>query len=73
MGYQYIPAETTNTTVTDAINGTVLNNGTNPVNIWIESASDLSKYTALSKPPTGTTLQININQMVDIELKQEVL
>lgn len=60
MGYQYIPAETTNTTVTDAINGTVLNNGTNPVNIWIESASDLSKYTALSKPPTGTTLQINI-------------
>jgi hypothetical protein len=60
MGYQYIPAQTTNTTVTDAINGTVLNNGTNPVNIWIESASDLSKYTALSKPPTGTTLQINI-------------
>jgi hypothetical protein len=60
MGYQYIPAETTNTTVTDAINGTVLNNGTNPINIWIESASDLSKYTALSKPPTGTTLQINI-------------
>ena len=60
MGYQYIPSETTNTTVTDAINGTVLNNGTNPVNIWIESASDLSKYTALSKPPTGTTLQINI-------------
>jgi len=60
MGYQYIPSETTNTTVTDAINGTVLNNGTNPVNIWIESASDLSKYTALSKPPTGTTIQINI-------------
>ena len=60
MGYQYIPAETTNTTVTDAINGTVLNNGTNPINIWIESASDLSKYTALSKPPVGTTLQINI-------------
>ena len=60
MGYQYIPAQTTNTTVTDAINGTVLNNGTNPVNIWIESASDLSKYTALSKPPTGTTIQINI-------------
>jgi hypothetical protein len=60
MGYQYIPSETTNTTVTDAINGTVLNNGTNPVNIWVESASDLSKYTALSKPPTGTTIQINI-------------
>ena len=60
MGYQYIPSETTNTTVTDAINGTVLNNGTNPVNIWIESASDLSKYTALSKPPTGTTIQIKI-------------
>jgi hypothetical protein len=60
MGYQYVPSETTNTTVTDAINGTVLNNGTNPVNIWIESASDLSKYTALSKPPTGTTIQINI-------------
>jgi len=60
MGYQYIPSETTNTTVTDAINGTVLNNGTNPVNIWIQSASDLSKYTALSKPPIGTTLQINI-------------
>ena len=60
MGYQYIPAETTNTTVTDEINGTVLNNGTNPINIWIESASDLSKYTALSKPPVGTTLQINI-------------
>ena len=60
MGYQYIPAETTNTTVTDAINGTVLNNGENPINIWIESASDLSKYTALSKPPAGTTLQINI-------------
>jgi hypothetical protein len=60
MGYQYIPSETTNTTVTDAINGTVLNNGENPVNIWIESASDLSKYTALSKPPTGTTIQINI-------------
>jgi hypothetical protein len=60
MGYQYIPSETTNTTVTDAINGTVLNNGTNPVNIWIQSASDLSKYTALSKPPVGTTLQINI-------------
>ena len=60
MGYQYVPAETTNTTVTDAINGTVLNNGTNPINIWIESASDLSKYTALSKPPVGTTLQINI-------------
>jgi hypothetical protein len=60
MGYQYIPAETTNTMVTDAINGTVSNNGTNPINIWIESASDLSKYTALSKPPTGTTLQINI-------------
>ena len=60
MGYQYIPAETTNTTVTDAIKGTVLNNGTNPINIWIESASDLSKYTALSKPPDGTTLQINI-------------
>ena len=60
MGYQYIPAETTNTTVTDAINGTVLNDGKNPINIWIESASDLSKYTALSKPPDGTTLQINI-------------
>ena len=60
MGYQYIPSETTNTTVTDAINGTVLNNGENPVNIWIESASDLSKYTALSKPPTGTTIQIKI-------------
>jgi hypothetical protein len=60
MGYQYIPSETTNTTVTDAINGTVLNNGTNPVNIWIQSESDLSKYTALSKPPIGTTLQINI-------------
>jgi hypothetical protein len=60
MGYQYIPSETTNTTVTDAINGTVLNNGTNPINIWIQSASDLSKYTALSKPPIGTTLQINI-------------
>ena len=60
MGYQYIPAETTNTTVTDAINGTVLNDGKNPINIWIESASDLSKYTSLSKPPDGTTLQINI-------------
>ena len=60
MGYQYTPAETTYTTVTDAINGTVLNNGENPINIWIESASDLSKYTALSKPPDGTTLQINI-------------
>ena len=60
MGYQYIPAQTTNTMVPDAINGTVLNNGTNSVNIWIESASDLSKYTALTKPPTGTYLQINI-------------
>lgn len=60
MGYQYIPAETTNTIVPDAINGTVLNNGSNPINIWIESAADLSKYTALSKPPIGTTLQINI-------------
>jgi hypothetical protein len=60
MGYQYIPAETTNTSVTDEINGSVLNNGVNPINIWIESAADLSKYTALSKPPTGTTLQINI-------------
>lgn len=60
MGYQYIPAETTNTLVTDEINGTVLNNGVNPINIWIESAADLSKYTALSKPPIGTTLQINI-------------
>jgi hypothetical protein len=60
MGYQYIPAETTNTTVVDVINGTVLNNGNNPINIWIESESDLSKYTALSKPPIGTTLQINI-------------
>ena len=60
MGYQYIPAETTNTPVSDVINGSVLNNGFNPINIWIESASDLSKYTALSKAPTGTTLQINI-------------
>ena len=60
MGYQYIPAEITNTLVTDAIKGTVLNNGVNPINIWIESSADLSKYTALSKPPTGTTLQINI-------------
>ena len=54
IGYQYIPEDVTNTQVDDALNGTVLNNGTNFINIWIESGSDLQKYRNLCKQSIQT-------------------
>jgi hypothetical protein len=54
VGYQYIPKDITNTVVDDALNGTVLNNGSNFINIWIESSSDLQKYRNLCKQSIQT-------------------
>ncbi len=54
VGYQYIPKDITNTVIDDALNGTVLNNGSNFVNIWIESSSDLQKYRNLCKQSIQT-------------------
>jgi hypothetical protein len=54
VGYQYLPEDTTNTVIDDALNTTVLNNGTNFINIWIESSSDLQKYRNLCKQSIQT-------------------
>jgi hypothetical protein len=44
IGYQYVPRNPTNTQVTDVLKGTVLDNGINFINLWIENSNDLGKY-----------------------------
>ena len=50
MGYQYVPKDNTPSTIYDVIQQSNVSNDGRFINIWIENAADLNKYTNFAKP-----------------------